>query len=351
MSSSVSDNVSYGHGGGAFGATLLQSEIVGNRILPAGAFGPYYGAGVYGGYVESSLLQENGALGFGDLPAYGGGAANATLNLVEVCDNRAPFGGGAANSVIDCCTIYGNEASRECGGLYFASGGEVESSIVWKNVPDQIVDHFGVMVEYSTVQHGWPGLHNTSLNPMFWYEDSCDFNLRPGSYCIDNGDPSEKDPDGSRCDMGARPYQPDYCGTPEIYCEAEVNSAGCLPQIGFQGTPSLKGADDFIITATNVLGGQSGLLVWGYGAGEKPFLGSSLCVTGPLVRTPVQSTGGSGLPDPRCTGTMSFHLSQQYMDDHFLWHGRAIFAQYLYRDPGDPDSFGHTEGLHLVICP
>jgi hypothetical protein len=345
--STLAGNIAYGHGGGAYGATLIQAYVFQNRILPVGAYGPYYGAGVYGGRVEESILEENAAVGFGDVRAYGGGAANASLVLTQVCGNQAPHAAGAADSEIDRCTIYGNLASHGCGGVYFGSRGHVTSSILWNNSHEQIVDDFGTTVEFSIVQDGWRG--NVKVDPMFWYPEACDFNLLPGSYAIDHGDPSMQDPDGSPCDMGAWVYDAGHCGTPQTYCQAEADSQGCLPRIGFEGTPSLTGADDFAITADGMIDETVGLLVWGYDVGRRPFSGSVLCIAGPLVRTPVQNTGGSGAAARDCSGTMGFHLSHEYMEDHGLGYGRPIFAQYLYRDAGG--GFGRTEGLRVVICP
>jgi len=349
IDSELSGNVAYGSGGGAHGATLFDSEVAFNRIVPADHYGPAFGAGVYKGHLENVLLHGNTATGFGDIPAYGGGAAEATLVLTQVYDNEAPFGGGAANSFLDRVTVYGNRGSCDCGGLYFSFQGAVGSSIVWNNYPHQIVDLIGVKVDCSTVQHGWPGSTNVGLNPMFWYPDSYDFHLRPGSYCIDHGDPSGLDPDGTRCDMGALCYNAEWCGVPDAYCEATVNSQGCTPQIGFTGSPTLTGPDDFVIHAVDLINQKTGLLFWGYNTDELPFGGSTLCVMAPRIRTPVQTTGGNSGP-PDCSGTLSYHLTQEYMNDRFMWHGRSIFAQFIYRDPELADGYATTDALRVIIC-
>ena len=348
-------NQAFGNGGGSAGATLIDTEVYGNRATPGLPGGPpAWGAGVYTGYVEGSVLRDNVAQGVGDILTYGGGAALAMLRLTQVFDNEALIGGGAANCDMDRCTVYANTAERDCGGLYFGESRYVTSSIVWANHPHQVVDELGVTIDYSTVQHGWAGAGkgNGSTIPLFWDPDVRDFHLKPSSPCIDMGDPLVQDPDGSRCDQGALCYDAGYCGMPSTYCEAKMSSLGCAPVIGTTGTPSLTGADDFYITARNLPSRTNGLMIWGHFGSDQPFHGGTLCVQGPLTRTAVQSSGGSqGTKD--CSGTLSFLFSQSYMGDHFLWHGRTIYAQFLHRDPGfgAPKTVGMTEGLRVTICP
>src|SRR6185295_10948986 len=57
-----------------------------------------------------------------------------------------------------------------------------------------------------------------------------------------------------------------------VYCTAKVNSLGCVPAIGFTGTPSKTFGTAFHITATNVLNGKDGLLFYGWnGQLANPF--------------------------------------------------------------------------------
>jgi hypothetical protein len=137
---------------------------------------------------------------------------------------------------------------------------------------------------------------------------------------------------------------------PMTYCQAELNSRGCLPAIGYVGTPSLTGSDDFHVTAANLPNQTVGLMLWSFESASEPLFGGTLCVQKPLTRTPVENTGGSPARKKDCTGTLAFHLTQSYMSDNFLWHGRTIYTQFVFRDR-DLDHPGMTEGLRVTICP
>jgi hypothetical protein len=55
-----------------------------------------------------------------------------------------------------------------------------------------------------------PGSNDFSLDPMFVGAADHDYRLEEESPCIDAGDPNPvfNDPDGSRCDVGAVPFEP-----------------------------------------------------------------------------------------------------------------------------------------------
>ncbi|MFW6134287.1 MAG: carboxypeptidase regulatory-like domain-containing protein [Elusimicrobiota bacterium] len=82
---------------------------------------------------------------------------------------------------------------------YGINGGENTSS-VYNN-------YFGnVSADYNNIS---AGTGDISVNPLFVDPANGDFHLKPNSPCIDAGDPSETDPDGTRINMGA------YGGTAE----------------------------------------------------------------------------------------------------------------------------------------
>jgi len=87
----------------------------------------------------------------------------------------------------------------------------VEESIVWgkgmaPNFPPE-----RTTVRYCDVTGGSTGVGNFALDPKFvapGLSPSGDYRLAPGSPCIDAGDPqSSLDPDGTRADVGALPYE------------------------------------------------------------------------------------------------------------------------------------------------
>lgn len=142
-------------------------------------------------------------------------------------------------------------------------------------------------------------------------------------------------------------YQP-----PQVYCTAKANSQGCTPLIGFAGKPTLSGPDDFHIGGTQVLNNKFGLLFHGRNAASIPFAGGTLCVQPPLVRTPLQGSGGNPPPDD-CSGGYDFHASQAWMASQGLSAGDTVYAQYWQRDPGfaAPSNVGLTAGAVFEIRP
>jgi hypothetical protein len=133
---------------------------------------------------------------------------------------------------------------------------------------------------------------------------------------------------------------------PEVYCTAMVNSLGCTPSIGFSQWP-----DNFHLTATNVRNNKPGIFFWGLGSTALPFYGGTLCVQPPLVRTPVQYSGGNvGVDD--CSGSYSFHFTGAYASQYSLSHGVTrgitLFGQFWSRDPvpGNPGGIGLTDAIH-----
>jgi len=137
---------------------------------------------------------------------------------------------------------------------------------------------------------------------------------------------------------------------PTIYCSAKVNSAGCLPQIGFTGSATLTGPDDFVATAIDTLPSHPGLFFFGLqGSTDLPFLGGTLCVLPPLARTPVQvSTTGVA-----CDGTYAFPFTRALMNQYGLIPGDRFHGQYWTRDRAHPDGtgVGLTDALDVLILP
>jgi Tol biopolymer transport system component len=140
---------------------------------------------------------------------------------------------------------------------------------------------------------------------------------------------------------------------PVIYCTAKTNSLGCVPAIGYSGLPSLSGPDNFYVTASNVLSNKSGMMLWAGAQGSIPFHGGILCLTPPIVRTPLQNSGGNTGPTD-CSGTYSYHFTLAYMSAEFLSTGSTVCCQFWSRDPGFPiptNRIGLTDALQFVIGP
>ncbi|MCC6408907.1 MAG: hypothetical protein IT453_17225 [Planctomycetes bacterium] len=135
-----------------------------------------------------------------------------------------------------------------------------------------------------------------------------------------------------------------------VYCTSQVNSAGCTPAIGFDGTPSARTGAGFHVTASNVLSNVNGLLFYGKtGSVSVPFQGGTLCVAAPVTRTPVQNSGGSGA----CGGTfdLDFNAFAKSAGGLGLDGGVQVWAQYWSRDLASPGRTNLTNALRFTLWP
>jgi len=135
------------------------------------------------------------------------------------------------------------------------------------------------------------------------------------------------------------------------YCTAKPNSLGCLAAMTATGTPTVSGADDFVVRASNVLNLKAGLFFWGLAPKASPFGGGTMCVQGPLRRSAQLDSGGS--TGQNCSGNYAFGFSHAYMAAQGLTPGTAVFGQFWSRDPLHPDNstIGLTGGLSFVVRP
>ena len=142
---------------------------------------------------------------------------------------------------------------------------------------------------------------------------------------------------------------------PQTYCVAKTNALGCVPSIGWYGTPSASAADGFQVVARNLRNNKPGLMLYSRaGRAAQPFQGGTLCVAAPIARTPNDSSGGSpGGND--CSGGLSVDFNQRIASgiDPTLVAGVTVNAQFWIRDPGfaAPNNTSLTDALELVIGP
>lgn len=145
--------------------------------------------------------------------------------------------------------------------------------------------------------------------------------------------------------LGQRPGLP--------YCVAQVNTLGCSAQIGSAGTPSATHGSGFLIQAAQLRNQKSGLLFYGtVGRQASPFLGGTLCVATPLVRTPLSSSGGNtGLDD--CSGVLTFDFNAYLVNsgNPALVAGATVDAQFWSRDPGASSNTNLSNALEFALLP
>jgi hypothetical protein len=69
--------------------------------------------------------------------------------------------------------------------------------------------------------------NNLDLDPLFWDAAGGDVHLRSNSPCIDRGHPAQTDPDGSRVDLGALPYDPTRAPGTQGFCFGNAAECPC----------------------------------------------------------------------------------------------------------------------------
>lgn len=138
-------------------------------------------------------------------------------------------------------------------------------------------------------------------------------------------------------------------GGPFAYCTAKLSSQGCLPAIGFSGSPSASSPAPFLITADLVVENMTGILFYGHGQNNVPFQGGTLCAASPIKRLPPQNSGGL-LP---CDGSYSVDFNAKIQDgsDPVLASGAQVNAQFWFRDTASSFGSGLTNALDFVIQP
>jgi len=141
-------------------------------------------------------------------------------------------------------------------------------------------------------------------------------------------------------------------GGVSVYCTAKTNSEGCLPQIGWTGTPTLGDASPLVVTAQQVLNQKNGLFFYGTsGQAALPFLGGTLCANPPLRRTAIQSSGGTAPPVSDCSGAYGFDFDAWYASgvDPTLSPGAVVDGQFWSRDPSSSAGAGLTDAIELTV--
>ena len=136
------------------------------------------------------------------------------------------------------------------------------------------------------------------------------------------------------------------CGGPQVYCTPKPASSGCMPQIGWTGTP---GQADFRINATGVARGRLGVLFLARDQASTPFFGGTLCTTAPVKRiAPQFATTGI-----QCAAQLSFPFGPDRMARFGVSAGETLYAQIFFRDPDQNDGtgVGLSDALVVPFCP
>ncbi|QDU66198.1 right-handed parallel beta-helix repeat-containing protein [Engelhardtia mirabilis] len=275
----LQNSASLTHGGGVYGAPQMTECIVADNTASSAQGGGLYLTGGSASIVDCVIASNR--IVFGD-PAKGAGVAvhSSAQVLLKGClivenvgfgNVFGSYAGGVwatSGTTIEGCTIVGNSASAnkaEAGGIWGAA--VVRNSIVRDNLPDQLgVDP---VVTWSDVAGGAAGIGNFDADPQFADAlDSADLHLRATSPCIDAGDPTALDPDGSRADVGAFPFATLYQRSNALESEWTAASWSSISTAvgGVQELSLLLGAayaGDTYVLLGSLSGTQPGLVLDG----------------------------------------------------------------------------------------
>ena len=304
---------------------------------------------VFGVMLINSELEGFTVSGAGGQGAFGVGLCGSTIKRCVVTDKFAGI-----YACTDCwileSTITGNAFPID---LSVFDSLRVRDSIVWGNESDNFALNNDLDARYSLFGVAVTGVGNLLANPSFWDAASDDWNLKPGSVCVDAGDPAAPlDPDGTRRDMGAYPFDANHAPAPLVYCTAKVNSQGCTPAIAATGTASASSASPFVISCSNQINQRAGLLSYGFQPLATPFQGGWKCVMAPTRRSPPQFSGGSPT-GVDCSGVFAFEFNAQIQAgfDPALLPGAFVYAQYWARDPAASFANNRSDAVRFGIAP
>ena len=149
----------------------------------------------------------------------------------------------------------------------------------------------------------------------------------------------------------------DVSDAPREYCQAQTNSAGCVPVLTCAGRASVATTQAFRLRVGDVIPGAAGLFVYGAtGASSTPFLGGLKCVASPIARSPMLSAATSG--SAPCPGELSIDWNAFARGQLggapapvLSAPGTAIYVQCWSRDGASAFGANLSSALRYVVLP
>lgn len=134
---------------------------------------------------------------------------------------------------------------------------------------------------------------------------------------------------------------------PTVYCTGKLNTQGCTPSMSSDAGLPLLSSGPWNVYTDNLINNSVGIYIWGYAQGSMPFQNGTMCIGGPLTRTPGQGSGGNP-PPADCSGTMSLDLTTTIPASVVP---AIVTVQAWQRDVTDPFGSGLSNGIEVLVCP
>jgi hypothetical protein len=184
-------------------------------------------------------------------------------------------------------------------------------------------------VTYSDIVGGFAGTGNIDADPLWVDAGNGDYGLLPASPCIDRGDPaSPLDPDGTRADMGAIPFE-------NAFDDLAGGVAGTAGPVVLAAHSTLVGGDGVVFALSGTAPFQPTLLILGASQLGAPFKGGTLWPN-PSALISLMTNGAGQL-------TLSTIWPTSVPSSFSLW------AQYWHPDAGAVAGYAGSNGVRGTV--
>jgi hypothetical protein len=192
-----------------------------------------------------------------------------------------------------------------------------------------ITGALSLAVTYSDFQGGYAGTGNIDADPLWVEAANGDYGLLPASPCIDTGDPaSPLDPDGTRADMGAIPFE-------NAFDDLGGGVAGSAGPVVLAAHSTLLGGEGVVFALSGTTPFQPVVLILGATQLGAPFKGGTLWPNPSLLI--YLMTNGAG------------QLSLSTTWPAALPSGFSLWAQYWHPDSGAVAGFAGSNGVRGTV--
>lgn len=189
--------------------TCEDSARIDGFIIQNGnaSFGAGLNAASDGVLISNNVIRNNAATSAGGIYASGSFPPTAVVGNLLYGNSTGTTGNGAgmyfdfSTAYVSANTVVNNNGD----GIYVSASSStlpiLENLVVRGNTTQ--IDGPTAVIDYSNIQGGSVGIGNIDGDPIFVNAATNDYHLKANSPCIDAGNPSQRDPDGTRRDMGA----------------------------------------------------------------------------------------------------------------------------------------------------